>query len=77
MIYAWSEAWISPKIFVFDTMQATSQAAGTQQKLTSIVCVLHSVCVCVLCVCVKLNAHKVNKKNQTTLVESAAGCSLL
>lgn len=50
MIYAWSEAWISPKIFVFDTMQATSQAAGTQQKLTSIVCVLHSVCVCV-CVC--------------------------
>lgn len=56
MIYAWSEAWISPKIFVFDTMQATSQAAGTQQKLTSIVCAL-CVCMCVhafVCVCVCL-----------------------
>lgn len=37
-------------------MQATSQAAGTQQKLTSIVCALHCVCVrvfvCVVCDCV-------------------------
>lgn len=32
MIYASSVAWFSPKIFVFSTMQASSQAAGTQHK---------------------------------------------